>query len=171
MAQTIQLRRGTSAEWTSVNPVLAAGEPGFELGTGKLKIGNGVTKWNSLGYTTNVDIIGDVVGNVTGNVEGNLTGNVTGNLIGGLATITKTGNYTALATDQVIVCNRSTEMTVTLPAATGSGKTFNIKSVNYGPVIVDAYGSQTIDGELTQEVEQWENLVVIDYAAGAWGIL
>lgn len=47
---TIQQRRGTAAAWTSANPTLAAGEPGFETDTGKFKIGDGATAWNSLAY-------------------------------------------------------------------------------------------------------------------------
>lgn len=47
----IQLRRGTAASWTSANPTLAAGEMGVETDTGKAKIGNGVTAWNSLSYS------------------------------------------------------------------------------------------------------------------------
>jgi len=44
----IQLRKGTSSQWTSTNPILASGEPGYDV-TGKvLKIGDGVTVWNSL---------------------------------------------------------------------------------------------------------------------------
>ncbi len=46
----IKLRRGTAAEWDSANPVLALGEPGFEVDTKKFKIGDGVTAWNSLNY-------------------------------------------------------------------------------------------------------------------------
>jgi hypothetical protein len=46
----IQVRRGTAAQWTSANPTLSAGEQGFETDTLKLKIGNGSTAWNSLGY-------------------------------------------------------------------------------------------------------------------------
>lgn len=45
---TIQVRRGTAAQWSSANPVLAAGEPGFETDTGVLKIGDGSTAWSSL---------------------------------------------------------------------------------------------------------------------------
>ena len=45
-----QLRRGTSTEWSSSNPVLAAGEIGIETNTNLLKIGNGSTAWNSLVY-------------------------------------------------------------------------------------------------------------------------
>lgn len=47
---TIQLRRGTAAAWTSENTTLAAGEPGFETDTGRHKVGDGVTAWNSLAY-------------------------------------------------------------------------------------------------------------------------
>jgi hypothetical protein len=47
---TIQLRRGTAAEWTSANPVLADGEFGIEKDTGKFKFGNGTTAWTSLAY-------------------------------------------------------------------------------------------------------------------------
>ena len=45
-----KLRRGMSADWTRVNPILEAGEPAFELDTLKLKIGNGLTPWNDLPY-------------------------------------------------------------------------------------------------------------------------
>lgn len=48
----IQLRRGTAAQWTSVNPTLYIGELGFETDTLKIKIGDGVTAWNSLAYTS-----------------------------------------------------------------------------------------------------------------------
>lgn len=46
----IELRRDTAANWTSVNPVLAAGEPGWESDTNQLKFGDGSTRWNSLPY-------------------------------------------------------------------------------------------------------------------------
>lgn len=51
MANKIQWRRDTAANWTSVNPILSDGMPGYEKGTGKLKIGDGVTAWNALPYS------------------------------------------------------------------------------------------------------------------------
>jgi hypothetical protein len=48
----IEFRRDTAAAWTGANPTLAAGEPGFETDTGLLKIGDGSTDWNSLGYVS-----------------------------------------------------------------------------------------------------------------------
>jgi len=50
MAVQLQFRRGTSSEWTSANPVLAAGEMGIETDTSQFKIGDGVTSWTSLSY-------------------------------------------------------------------------------------------------------------------------
>lgn len=47
---TIQYRRGTASQWTTANPTLAAGEPGFETDTGKYKIGDGTKNWATLGY-------------------------------------------------------------------------------------------------------------------------
>lgn len=47
---TIQLKRGQSSSWATLNPILQPGEPGFELDTGKLKIGNGVDEWLDLKY-------------------------------------------------------------------------------------------------------------------------
>lgn len=46
----IQIRRGTSAAWTSANTTLSAGEWGYETDTGRYKIGDGLTGWNSLDY-------------------------------------------------------------------------------------------------------------------------
>jgi hypothetical protein len=46
---TIQLRKGSASTWTSTNPVLASGEPGFDTTNKILKIGDGTTNWNSLG--------------------------------------------------------------------------------------------------------------------------
>lgn len=51
-------RRDTAANWTSNNPVLLAGELGFETDTKKFKMGDGSTAWNSLGYI-NKSIIAD----------------------------------------------------------------------------------------------------------------
>jgi hypothetical protein len=45
---TIKIRKGSSSTWTSTNPVLASGEPGFDTTNRVLKIGDGTTNWNSL---------------------------------------------------------------------------------------------------------------------------
>ena len=52
MTWTIKLKRGTATEWTSGNPTLENGEPGYETDTGKIKYGDGSTAWTSLPYFT-----------------------------------------------------------------------------------------------------------------------
>ena len=47
---TIKLRRGTAAQWTAQNPVLAEGEVGLETDTRKFKAGDGTTAWTGLQY-------------------------------------------------------------------------------------------------------------------------
>jgi len=50
MADIIQLRRDTAADWTTEDPILADGEMGLETDTLKFKWGDGVTAWSSLDY-------------------------------------------------------------------------------------------------------------------------
>jgi peptidoglycan hydrolase CwlO-like protein len=57
MTTRMQQRRGTSTQWTTANPVLAAGEIGFETDTNKFKIGNGVSTWDLLDYFLNVEAL------------------------------------------------------------------------------------------------------------------
>jgi hypothetical protein len=46
---TIQARKGTAAEWSQQNPVLASGELGYDLTNKILKLGDGSSNWVSLG--------------------------------------------------------------------------------------------------------------------------
>ena len=54
MAIQIKIRRDTKAEWDSADPVLLAGELGFELKdsatSGRFKIGNGSREWSRLPF-------------------------------------------------------------------------------------------------------------------------
>jgi hypothetical protein len=45
-----KFKRSTAANWVEKNPVLERGEPGFEIDTGLLKIGNGINPWTELKY-------------------------------------------------------------------------------------------------------------------------
>jgi hypothetical protein len=47
---TVKLRRATEAQWFRTNPILAEGEVGVTLDTNRMKIGNGISRWNSLPY-------------------------------------------------------------------------------------------------------------------------
>ena len=76
MADIIQLRRDTSSNWTSANPILAQGEIGIETNTLKLKIGDGSTVWNSLGYYSSVAETDPIVGAINGIVKANGAGTI-----------------------------------------------------------------------------------------------
>lgn len=62
----MQQRRGTAVQWTTANPVLAAGELGYETDTKKFKIGDGLTTWTSLPYFVN---LGDIVDGAPGALD------------------------------------------------------------------------------------------------------
>jgi hypothetical protein len=44
----ITFRKGIASQWVSINPVLASGEPGYDLTNSVLKIGDGVSNWVAL---------------------------------------------------------------------------------------------------------------------------
>lgn len=50
MNSKFYFKRGKAASWKQQNIKLGPGEPGFEIDTGKLKVGNGTTAWNDLPY-------------------------------------------------------------------------------------------------------------------------
>ena len=72
---TIKLRRGTASEWTTANPILAAGEMGIETDTRKFKFGDGTTPWNTLAYASAEG--GGGAGDVTAAGDNYFTGNNT----------------------------------------------------------------------------------------------
>jgi hypothetical protein len=55
MATRMQQRRGTASQWTSANPILNAGEMGWESDTNKFKIGDGTNHWADLDYFIDVN--------------------------------------------------------------------------------------------------------------------
>jgi len=61
MATRMQQRRGTAAQWTAANPILAAGEIGFETDTSKFKMGNGSSAWSALTYFANAAELAAIV--------------------------------------------------------------------------------------------------------------
>jgi hypothetical protein len=55
MATRMQQRKGTAAQWTSANPILNAGEIGWESDTNKFKIGDGTNHWADLDYFADIN--------------------------------------------------------------------------------------------------------------------
>jgi hypothetical protein len=82
-----------------------------------------------------------------------------------------TATTTELTTDYTIIGNKASVITVNLLPATGSNRVREISNINTGVITVDASGSETIDGNTTQSVAQWECMVIKDYALGLWKII
>jgi hypothetical protein len=66
MSTRMQQRRGSAAQWTSANPVLAAGEIGFETDTRKFKMGDGTLTWSQLEYFSNAAELTAAIQSVVG---------------------------------------------------------------------------------------------------------
>lgn len=119
----IQIRRGTTSEWEAANPILASGEPGFDLTTNYLRIGDGVSDWSDI--------------NPIGGVYHNYTNIST--------------NYSVSITDHLIFVDTSSgDIEIELPTASGvGGKEYIVKSVggDNNITITTSVEGQTIDGE------------------------
>lgn len=83
----------------------------------------------------------------------------------------KTATYTVAAGDTTLVCNTTSNITLTLPAATGSNKHYQFKNINTGTVTIEGDGAETIDGSANYSLSQWDAVTVFDYAAGVWIVL
>ena len=91
MADLIQIRRDTAANWTSANPTLAQGELGVETNTSKIKVGDGSTAWSSLGYL--IDAGGYITAASTSTLT-NKTINYANNTLTGVVGVTATQTLT-----------------------------------------------------------------------------
>jgi hypothetical protein len=111
---------------------------------------------------------GAYVGDPSNNVylgDGNYAINATGatKLAGGLTLsyTSTTTTYTISTSDYLVDCTSGT-FTTTLPTASSvAGKTFVIKNSGTGTITVDGDSSETIDGQLTQTLNQYDSITVV----------
>lgn len=94
MANRIQLRRDGAQQWANINPILAQGELGIEIDTSRIKIGDGVTPWNSLKYERPLETESNAANTlVKRDADGNFqAGAITATLIGNASTSTRLAN-------------------------------------------------------------------------------
>lgn len=52
-----KFKNASAARWLDVDPILGPAEPGYEIDTGQLKVGNGVNTWSELPYLVDPDAI------------------------------------------------------------------------------------------------------------------
>lgn len=138
MATRMQQRRGTAQQWTDADPILAAGEIGFETDTNQFKIGDGVNHWDDLSYFKNLEDLGgnldDYIlltekatanGVATLDGTGNIPMSQLGNIIDGAPALLNTLNEIASAIDDdssfanTVVAALSTKAPLASPNLTG----------------------------------------------------
>ena len=101
---TVKVKRATAARWASQNPVLAAGEIGYETDTRKMKLGDGTSSWTQLSY-----LVADGTGTGTGT--------------GGRAATIRIGTVTTLRYNQnATVVNSGTSTAAVLDFGIPRGK-------------------------------------------------
>jgi hypothetical protein len=76
-----------------------------------------------------------------------------------------TGTYTLDLDDYYVICS-GTGYTVTLPTAVDNDwREYTIKYTGTGNITVDADGTETIDGSLTQTLSQWDAMKIVSDGA------
>jgi len=163
----IQVRRGTASQWTSANPTLAAGEWGFETDTGKVKIGDGTTAWNSEPY------IG--AGDVTLTGTQTLTNKTLTAPIITIATNAQAASYTLVLTDQsdLVEISNASANTLTVPlnssVAFPVGTTITILQTGAGQTTITPISGVTINGTPGLKLRaQWSSATLIKRATDTW---
>ena len=139
MADMIQIRRDTAANWTSADPTLAQGELGIETDTSKVKAGDGSTAWTSLVYLIDA---GDYLTASSTNTLTNKTVAFADNTLTGVAGVTATQTLT----------NKTLAATILSGALTGADQTVSaINLKDYGEVLnaIGSTGGGTQDIDLT----------------------
>jgi len=137
---------------TGILPMLYGGTGANNAGTARGNLGLGTISTQA---ADNVAITG---------------GSITGVVISTARTITtvNTTPYTLLAGDDLVVINSGSAVTIDLYTATGSGKVVTFKNIGIGVVTLSGDGADVLDGELTQTLNQYEGVNLIDYAANTW---
>jgi hypothetical protein len=188
-AQTIlQFRRGTAALWASANPVLAAGEFGFETDTNKGKIGNGTTAYNSLSYVVGSFPASQLSGNtLASNVVassltsvGTLTSlAVTNNVVYHITTNQQGGTaYTLALSDdgQLVELSNSSGVALTVPPNSSVpfaiGTQIQLLQTGAGQVVVTPGSGVTINANPGLKIRaQWGFATLLKRSTDTWVLI
>lgn len=146
-------RRGTKQQWESINPVLAVGEIGFSINENVIKLGDGISSWNSLpsvngnsayqiakidGFTgTEEEWLASLVGPV-GGFESTQT------------VSEKTGNYTLVSGDVGKLITNTAAVTITVNNVLTAGQQIDFLQTNSAAFTFVAGSGVTLNSKGSQ---------------------
>ena len=157
MATHIQLRRDTAANWTAANTLLMQGEFGYELDTGKFKIGDGATAWVSLGYAaqTGTNFTGNLGGDVIGTQSATVVSQVGGSTAANVHAAEQLANAATAANTANAILKRDGSGQVAATTFTGNltgnvtGNLTGTAATATAPATGSAHGAVSLDSSGT----------------------
>jgi hypothetical protein len=158
MATRIQVRRGTTSDWNTANPILTEGEFGYNTTLDKFKIGDGTSTWSVLEYVpTSADLsssLGDYIAlTEKGGADGVAELDASKNVLTALSVVFEGATENEFET-RLTVTEPASDITLTLPNATGTvALTSDLSS--YAPLANPTFtgtvnaAALTLSGDLT----------------------
>lgn len=132
-----------AADWTSANPVPLDREICIEEDSGRIKVGDGSTAWNSLPY-----------------------------LLAGYVPVTRSTSYTETTRmGELVVLITGSAVTVALPSAVNNFARLTFKVTVAGTMTLAAAGGQTIDGGATAVITAQGTSLTLVSDGSNWQII
>ena len=156
MATRIQVRRGTTTQWNTADPILNEGEIGYNSNLGQIKVGDGTSIWSDLDYLVSTGSLDTSLGSYIPDTEKSAISGVaeldgSKNILAPASIIfegTENAHETTLS-----VTDPTADRTITFPDVTGTvittGNLSDITNIGVFSSTITMEGSTANDFELT----------------------
>ena len=156
MATRIQVRRGSTSDWNTADPILNEGEIGYNNTLGQIKVGDGESNWSELDYLVNSSSLGTSLGSYILDTEKSSIDGVA-ELDGSKNILAPAGIiFEGTANDHettLSVTDPTADRTITFPDVTGTvittGNLSDITNIGVFSSTITMEGSTANDFELT----------------------
>lgn len=146
-------RRGTKSQWETANPVLAVGEIGFSINENVVKLGDGLTAWNSLPQIGSDSAYEIAKINGFSGTEEEWLESLVGPAGGFDSTQTvseKSGSYSILSTDVGKLITNSAAVTITVNNVLTTGQQIDFLQTNAAAFTFVAGSGVTLNSKGSQ---------------------